>query len=131
MNIITKLQARLAKEQALYKEKCHEDRIRLPRKMYFSSLHEQMRILHRIAAIKTAIEVIENGIGKVDVYSAVLNSISPKRTDYVDILEKAQSIYLRERALALKVIFEDVLPVCKREIIAEIQNYLPKENLLS
>lgn len=131
MNIITKLQARLAKEQALYKEKCHEDRIRLPRKMYFSSLREQMRILRRISAIKTAVEVIENGIGKVDIYSAVLNSISPKRTDYEDILEKAQSIYLRERVLALKVIFEDVLPVCKKEMIAEIQNFLPKENRMS
>lgn len=61
----------------------------------------------------------------------MLNSISPKRTDYEDILEKAQSIYLRERVLALKVIFEDVLPVCKKEMIAEIQNYLPKENQLS
>lgn len=119
-----RLRARILKEQELYEEKSHTDRIRLPRKMYFSSLNDQMRIQRRIAALKAAIEVNEKDLRDVDVRSAVLNSIPPQRPDFDELLEKAESIYLRERAAALKTVFEDILPICKKETIRQIENFL-------
>ena len=119
-----RLRARILKEQELYEEKSHADRVRLPRKMYFSSLNGQVRIQRRIAALKAAIEVHEKDLRDVDVCSAVLNSIPPQRPDFDELLEKAQSIYLRERAAALKTVFEDILPICKKETIRQIKNFL-------
>lgn len=122
--ITERLRARILKEQELYEEKSHADRVRLPRKMYFSSLNGQVRIQRRIAALKAAIEVNEKNLRDVDVRSAVLNSIPPQRPDFDELLEKAQSIYLRERAAALKTVFEDILPICKKETIQQIENFL-------
>lgn len=119
-----RLRARILKEQELYEEKSHADRVRLPRKMYFSSLNGQVRIQRRIAALKAAIEVHEKDLRDIDVRSAVLNSIPPQRPDFDELLEKAQSIYLRERAAALKTVFEDILPICKKETIRQIENFL-------
>lgn len=119
-----RLRARILKEQELYEEKSHADRVRLPRKMYFSSLNGQVRIQRKIAALKAAIEVHEKDLRDVDVRSAVLNSIPPQRPDFDELLEKAQSIYLRERAAALKTVFEDILPICKKETIRQIENFL-------
>ena len=119
-----RLRARILKEQELYEEKSHADHVRLPRKMYFSSLNGQVRIQRRIAALEAAIEVNEKDLRDVDVRSAVLNSIPPQRPDFDELLEKAQSIYLRERAAALKTVFEDILPICKKETIRQIENFL-------
>ncbi len=119
-----RLRARILKEQELYEEKSHADHVRLPRKMYFSSLNGQVRIQRRIAALKAAIEVNEKDLRDVDVYSAVLNSIPPQRPDFDELLEKAESIYLRERAAALKTVFEEILPICKKETIRQIENFL-------
>lgn len=119
-----RLRARILKEQELYEEKSHADHVRLPRKMYFSSLNGQVRIQRRIAALKAAIEVNEKNLRDVDVRSAVLNSIPPQRPDFDELLEKAESIYLRERAAALKTVFEDILPICKKETIRQIENFL-------
>lgn len=122
--ITERLRARILKEQELYEEKSHADRVRLPRKMYFSSLNGQVRIQRKIAALKAAIEVNEKNLRDVDVRSAVLNSIPPQRPDFDELLEKAQSIYLRERAAALKTVFEDILPIYKKETIQQIENFL-------
>lgn len=92
--------------------------------MYFSSLNGQVRIQRRIAALKATIEVNEKDLRDVDVRSAVLNSIPPQRPDFDELLEKAQSIYLRERAAALKTVFEDILPIYKIETIRQIENFL-------
>lgn len=83
-----------------------------------------MQIQKSINTIKVAIDFVENGLRKTDVYAAVVDCVAPRRDDIVDLEYKANSIYLRERAEVMKIIFEDVLPICKKEIIKQLQQYL-------
>ena len=120
--LLNKLRDKLKKEEERYKEASREDCIRLPRKQYFSVMQKQMRIQRGINTIKVAINFVENGLRKTDVYAAVIDCIAPGRIE--DLECKANSIYLRERAEVMKTIFEDVLPICKKQVIKQLQQYL-------
>ena len=122
--LLKKLREKLKKEEERYKKASREDCIRLPRKQYFSVMRKQMQIQRSINTIKVAIDFVENGLRKTDVYAAVVDCFAPTRDDIVDLEYKANSIYLRERAEVMKIIFEDVLPICKKEIIKQLQQYL-------
>lgn len=122
--LLNKLREKLKKEEERYKKASREDCIRLPRKQYFSVMRKQMQIQRSINTIKLAINFVENGLRKTDVYAAVIDCIAPGRGDNEDLEYKANSIYLRERAQVLKTIFEDVLPICKKEVVRQLQQYL-------
>lgn len=122
--LLKKLREKLKKEEERYKKASREDCIRLPRKQHFSVMRKQMQIQRSINTIKVAIDFVENGLRKTDVYAAVIDCVAPRRDDIVDLEYKANSIYLRDRAEVMKTIFEDVLPICKKEIIKQLQQYL-------
>ena len=69
--LLNKLREKLKKEEERYKEASREDCIRLPRKQYFSVMQKQMRIQRGINTIKVAINFVENGLRKTDVYAAL------------------------------------------------------------
>lgn len=124
--LVNRLKDKIEKEKENYRLECHEDRNRLSRTMYFTSERKKVRILRRIEALKLAIDVVGKPLREIDVEAAVINCIPPGREDFDDLADKARSIYLRERAQALKAIFEDILPICRKEMLREIEHYLPQ-----
>lgn len=122
--LLNKLREKLKKEEERYKEASREDYVRLPRKQYFSVMRKQMQIQRSINTIKVAINFVKIGLPKTDVYAAVIDCIPPGRCDIEDLEYKANSIYLRERAEVIKIIFDDFLPICKKEVIKQLQQYL-------
>ena len=116
--LISKLKERLSKEEADYEAAALPDRVRLNKTQFFSSARKQMQIGRKIAALQTAIEVLEKPIREVNVYEGILMGFPCSREEEREaLLKQADSVYLKERVNALKTLFETSLPILKRQVI--------------
>lgn len=113
------LRARLSKEESAYEAAGLPDRVRLNRTQFFASQKKQVTICRHIAALKTAIDVIEKpSLAQVDTYQGILMGFPDSNSKEKDeLLQKAESIYLNERKAALKALFETSLPILKKQVI--------------
>ncbi len=113
------LRARLAQEESAFEAAGLPDRVRLNRTQFFASQKKQGTISRHIAALKTAIDVIEKpSLAQVDIYQGILMGFPDSKSEEKDeLLQKAESIYLNERKAALKVLFETSLPILKKQVI--------------
>ena len=122
--VLGELKARLAKEEQNYIDQGLPDHVRLSKTRLFSSLRKQQTTSHKIAAIKMAISLMKNHLREVDIYSAVMMGISDRREDKGTLLDKAESIYLRERAQVAKEVIETHLPIHKKAVLETLKPYL-------
>lgn len=113
------LRVRLSQEESAYEAAGLPDRMRLNRTQFFASQKKQVTISRHIAALKTAIDVIEKpSLAQVDTYHGILMGFPDSNSEEKDeLLQKAESIYLNERKTALKVLFETSLPILKKQVI--------------
>ncbi len=113
------LRARLSQEESAFEAAGLPDRVRLNKTQFFASQKKQVTISRHIAALKTAIDVIEKpSLAQVDTYQGILMGIPDRNREEKDeLLQKAESIYLNERKAALRVLFETSLPILKKQVI--------------
>lgn len=117
--VLFDLKERLQMEMKKYNKYGYEDRVRLSKTMWNTSARKQIESIHKLAAIKTAIEILENPYFRdVNVYEGILKGLSSRRPDYDGLLQKAQSVYLNERKDACAVLFNVSLPIHRREMLA-------------
>ena len=125
--LLQKFKTRLEKEEKAYDNELNEEEKYhyLPRKRYFSESRKLSCIASRIAALKTAISFLEKRFRDVDFHEGCMMGLSPNNENWEDILSKANSYMLRERAEAAKILFETSLPIAKKQILAELEPWLP------
>lgn len=117
--LILKLEDKKAKLNAILH--INDDKVRLPRKAFFSDLSRQVRIGRQTVAINAAIQVLKGvDIWSLDVWSIVLNSIAGTHSDKDMMLDRATSKYRNERIKALEFVFEHSLPIYRKQVCNEL-----------
>ena len=116
-DLVSRLNKKLkAEEEACIKASLPEY-IRLNRTRFNSSHRKEMTCYRRMAAIRLAIEVLTKPIREIDVLQAVISTVPVTNTELrQELEEKAASIYLNERKEACQKIFENSLPIFKKEM---------------
>lgn len=118
--ILVKLKERLAKERAAYEAAGFPDYVRLGQSRFFASARKQREISRKIAALETAISVLEEPFDKADIARGVLLGISDGKEDKDDLLQLAWSASLGDRLNACQKLFDASLPVFKKDILKHI-----------
>ena len=117
---LSRLKERLEKEKAAYEAAGLPDYVRLNRTRYMSSMRKQQQITRRIAALETAIAILEGPIEKADIANGILLGISDLRSDKDELWRMANSYSMTERLKACQELFDTSLPICKKEILKMI-----------
>jgi hypothetical protein len=115
--MLSRLKDRLEKEKADYEAAGLPEYVRLNRTRHFSSMRKQGEITRKIAALKTAISVLEGPFRKVDVARGILLGISDQREDKDELFQLAASYSMTDRLKACQALFDTSLPVFKKEIL--------------
>lgn len=118
--ILSRLKERMEKERAAYDAAGLPGYVRLNKTRYFSSMRKQEVISRRIAAIETAISVLEGPFHEADIARGVLLGISDARDDKDELLRLAGSSSMNDRARACQELFDTSLPICRNEILNHI-----------
>ena len=114
---LSRLKERLEKEKAAYEAAGLPNYVRLNRTRYMGSMRKQQEITRKMAALETAIAVLEGPFHQADIAKGVLLGISDQRPDKDELWQLASSWSVADRWKACQALFETSLPICKKEII--------------
>lgn len=117
---LTRLKERLEKEKAAYEAAGLPNYVRLSRTRYMGSMRKQQQITRKIAALETAIAVLEGPFHQADIAKSILLGISDGRTDKDELWQLASSCSVTDRWKACQALFDASLPICKKEIIKHL-----------
>ena len=118
--VLSRLKDRLEKERTAYEAAGLPEYVHLNKTRYFSSMRKQRQITRRIAALETAISILETPFYKVDVTRGILLGISDQRTDKDELFQLAASSSMTDRLKACQTLLDESLPIFKKEILKYI-----------
>ncbi len=115
--ILSRLKDRLEKEKAAYEAAGLPEYVRLNKTRYFGAMRKQELTARKMAALETAISVLEGPFYRADVARGILLGISNQRTDKDELLLQASSCSMADRRKACQELFDSSLPILKKEIL--------------
>lgn len=99
-------------EQGLHR---YDGYVHLCQTKYFNNARSTTKIIRNMGAIDMAIDLLNNGIGDIDVAKYAMQCVPSAMLD--EMMDEANSIYLNERKKAVRYIIEYWLPICKKPIL--------------